>query len=325
MEIATGIMIAMIDMGPRPGSMPMNVPTRQPAMTIARFWIESAAERPIRMPSIISSPQKEGQRAQEDAEHLLHEVPDRTARDDRDEQHRDPAPLAENGAAAGEKDRGREQKAGGAKRERVDDHETEKQQCPAEVVLMEPPVIYVGSRGFRVSAGLLQPEEHDQTDDYPENRQDFREGRGPDRVALHEGRQKLVHREKRCIAVDTAERDEDQRDPAIERHGLPSHWIRFGWTPPARMRAMPKSFRLARNRACAAIRGTRECASGRRSPLPAPRGRPGTLRPGSRCSPSRCASGLLPRLRYRTLPRTCRCTAGEFLPAGPAGRRTRAS
>ena len=56
MEMATGIMIAMIDIGPRPGSMPMNVPIRHPAITINRFWIDRAVVRPISSPSSMSAP-----------------------------------------------------------------------------------------------------------------------------------------------------------------------------------------------------------------------------------------------------------------------------
>ena len=37
MEMATGIMMEMIDIGPRPGSMPMNVPIRQPPITMRMF------------------------------------------------------------------------------------------------------------------------------------------------------------------------------------------------------------------------------------------------------------------------------------------------
>ena len=49
--IATGIMMAMIDMGPRPGSMPMKVPIRHPATTMIRFWKVRAVVRPNKIPS----------------------------------------------------------------------------------------------------------------------------------------------------------------------------------------------------------------------------------------------------------------------------------
>ena len=55
MVIATGIMIAMIDIGPSPGSMPMNVPIRQPPTTIKIFVIEKAVANPIIRPSSISA------------------------------------------------------------------------------------------------------------------------------------------------------------------------------------------------------------------------------------------------------------------------------
>ena len=62
MVIATGIMMAMIDIGPRPGNMPMKVPIRQPPITIRRFVTEKAVERPIIMPSSIAhTPMKNGQ------------------------------------------------------------------------------------------------------------------------------------------------------------------------------------------------------------------------------------------------------------------------
>ena len=51
MVIATGIMIAMIDIGPRPGNMPMKVPIRQPPATISTLVIENAVDRPMRSPS----------------------------------------------------------------------------------------------------------------------------------------------------------------------------------------------------------------------------------------------------------------------------------
>ncbi len=51
MPMATGIMIEMIDIGPRPGSMPMKVPIRQPPITIKRLVSEKAVESPMRIPS----------------------------------------------------------------------------------------------------------------------------------------------------------------------------------------------------------------------------------------------------------------------------------
>jgi hypothetical protein len=48
-----GIMMAMIDIGPKPGSMPMNVPIRQPATTISRFCSDNTVVRPRRIPSSI--------------------------------------------------------------------------------------------------------------------------------------------------------------------------------------------------------------------------------------------------------------------------------
>jgi hypothetical protein len=52
-EIATGIIIAIIDIGPKPGNIPMNVPMRHPATTIRIIFRESAVDRPINRPSII--------------------------------------------------------------------------------------------------------------------------------------------------------------------------------------------------------------------------------------------------------------------------------
>ena len=61
MVMATGIMIAMIDIGPRPGSMPMNVPIRQPPITIRMFCSEKAVDTPRRMPSSMAqTPMKNG-------------------------------------------------------------------------------------------------------------------------------------------------------------------------------------------------------------------------------------------------------------------------
>ena len=62
MVIATGIMIAIMDMGPRPGSIPINVPIRHPRITIAMFWNENAAPKPINKPSsiLISHQRKNG-------------------------------------------------------------------------------------------------------------------------------------------------------------------------------------------------------------------------------------------------------------------------
>lgn len=47
-------MIAMIDMGPSPGSIPMKVPMMQPPTTISIFCIDSAVFSPIRNPSIMA-------------------------------------------------------------------------------------------------------------------------------------------------------------------------------------------------------------------------------------------------------------------------------
>ena len=49
--MATGIMMAMIDIGPSPGNMPMMVPIRQPATTSKRFCRVKAVYRPSMTPS----------------------------------------------------------------------------------------------------------------------------------------------------------------------------------------------------------------------------------------------------------------------------------
>ena len=49
--MATGIMIAMIAIGPRPGSMPMKVPTKQPTVTISKLNGDTAVCRPMKTPS----------------------------------------------------------------------------------------------------------------------------------------------------------------------------------------------------------------------------------------------------------------------------------
>jgi hypothetical protein len=109
--IATGIMMAMIDIGPRPGSMPMKVPIRQPPITISRLVSEKAVVRPIRKPSIIAASQEAGQRAQEDAEHLLHQPPDRAGGESRDRNQDMQLALAEDQPAARKKRRRRAEKA----------------------------------------------------------------------------------------------------------------------------------------------------------------------------------------------------------------------
>ncbi len=48
---AKGIIIAMIDIGPRPGNIPINVPIRQPTTTMAMALNDSAAARPVNKPS----------------------------------------------------------------------------------------------------------------------------------------------------------------------------------------------------------------------------------------------------------------------------------
>jgi hypothetical protein len=83
--IATGIMMAMIDIGPSPGSMPMKVPIRQPATTIRRFWSEKAAvEADHDAFEHGSDPHEERKRAQEDAEDFLHKIPDAARGERRD-------------------------------------------------------------------------------------------------------------------------------------------------------------------------------------------------------------------------------------------------
>ena len=52
-DIAMGIIIAIIDIGPSPGSIPMNVPMRHPPIIINRFFIENAVASPMSIPSII--------------------------------------------------------------------------------------------------------------------------------------------------------------------------------------------------------------------------------------------------------------------------------
>ena len=61
--------------------------------------------------------------------------------------------------------------------------------------------------------------------EFEEMRAEGGEGRGPHRVSLHERGQQLVHREKRQVPVGAAKCDENQRDPAIQRHGVPSRPI----------------------------------------------------------------------------------------------------
>ena len=86
-EIATGIMIAMIDIGPSPGNMPINVPIRQPPMTIKRFCSEKAVCRPIRSPSSMLASQNQWQRAHVNAQNNLDEVPDDPRRKPRNDDH----------------------------------------------------------------------------------------------------------------------------------------------------------------------------------------------------------------------------------------------
>jgi hypothetical protein len=53
-DIATGIIIAIIDMGPKPGNMPIKVPIRQPPITTTSILIENTVCRPMSNPSNIS-------------------------------------------------------------------------------------------------------------------------------------------------------------------------------------------------------------------------------------------------------------------------------
>ena len=77
-----------------------------------------------------------------------------------------------------------------------------------------------GLFGFRLL--FLEPQKNNQAHDHAEDRQDLGEGRWPDRVALHERGQQRVHGEEGQIAVGGTECDEDKRDPAVERHDVPS-------------------------------------------------------------------------------------------------------
>ena len=56
MVMAMGIMMAMIDIGPKPGSIPINVPIRQPPTTIRILVMEKAVPSPSSRPSSIASP-----------------------------------------------------------------------------------------------------------------------------------------------------------------------------------------------------------------------------------------------------------------------------
>ena len=56
MVMAMGIMMAMIDIGPKPGSIPIKVPTKQPPTTIRILVMEKAVPSPSNRPSSIASP-----------------------------------------------------------------------------------------------------------------------------------------------------------------------------------------------------------------------------------------------------------------------------
>jgi hypothetical protein len=54
----SGSSIAMVAMGPTPGSTPTSVPTRQPRKHSPRFWNDSAVENPsVRLASNVSTDQ----------------------------------------------------------------------------------------------------------------------------------------------------------------------------------------------------------------------------------------------------------------------------
>ena len=94
MEIATGIIMAMMDIGPRPGNIPMKVPIRQPPMTINKFWIEKAVCRPSSNPSSMSDSKKIRQWAHVYAQNLLNEIPNDKGSDNCDWNHDMPFSIA---------------------------------------------------------------------------------------------------------------------------------------------------------------------------------------------------------------------------------------
>ena len=49
-----GIISAIAEIGPRPGSMPMKVPAKQPTKSIMRLVGVSTVVRPMSMPSIMT-------------------------------------------------------------------------------------------------------------------------------------------------------------------------------------------------------------------------------------------------------------------------------
>ena len=48
-----GIISAIAEIGPKPGSMPMKVPAKQPTITIRRLVGVIAVDSPVRIPSIM--------------------------------------------------------------------------------------------------------------------------------------------------------------------------------------------------------------------------------------------------------------------------------
>ena len=131
MEMATGIMIAMIDIGPSPGSMPMKVPIRQPA-----DHHQQVLDRQGRLQADQKSfehgqpPMKTRQRAQEDAKHLLHQIPDEEGGDQRDGHHDVPLALAQNERAEDQERRRRKQEPSGAQQQRIGHHQAEQAAAP---------------------------------------------------------------------------------------------------------------------------------------------------------------------------------------------------
>src|SRR6056297_470160 len=109
MPMATGIMIAIMDIGPRPGNMPIKVPMTHPITTMIKLNGVTAADNPIRIPSsTFSAPlhEHERPRAEENPKHLLDQIPDRPGGDDR---HRDQdvkSTLSENDSPDDEKTNG---------------------------------------------------------------------------------------------------------------------------------------------------------------------------------------------------------------------------